>query len=250
MPKAKKQEVKTAKNTITQTVSKPSNKKKAPVKKTIKNTKVEHAVETPEVETTTSSLAQKYQPYLKDKRTYLVILVLGLLLLVFYKKSWFIAATVNGSPITNFEVLSQMNKQFRETTVNQLVNEKLILQEARKNNIVVTQTDVDQKIIEIEKSVGGPQLLDNILSQQGQTRDSIKDQLKFMIIRDKLYEKEASVSAQEVQEFVEQNKAQLKATESAEQTKEATDIIKQQKIGQIFNDKFSQIRKDAKINIF
>lgn len=191
---------------------------------------------------------------LQDKRIFAGIVVLGLTLLavlgIFYFKSWIVAATVNGTPITNLELINRMNKQFREQTITQMVNEKIILQEARKNSIVITQSDIDQKITELEKNVGGAQVLDSLLQQQGQTRDSVRDQLKIQLIIEKMYEKDATVSAEEVTAFVEQNAAQLRATESAEQSKEAADIIKQQKVSQVFNEKFQELKKNANVNIF
>lgn len=226
---------------------------KTPDKKSSRSIVTQSTIETPGLQFSAErvmSFVGNYRPIFTNRKTYLIILVLGLLLLAYYKKNWFIAATVNGSPVTNFELLFQMNAQFKEQTLSQMINEKLILQEARKNNIVITQTDINQKIADIEKSVGGPQILDSLLSQQGQTRDSVKDQMRYLLIRDKLYENEATVSTQEVQDFIDQNNSQMKATESAEQTKEATDIIKQQKIGQLFNEKFANIKKEAKINIF
>ncbi len=66
----------------------------------------------------------------------------------------------------------------------------------------------------------------------------------------KLYDKEATVSAEEVSKFIETNKDQLKATDSAGQEKEAYDNLKQQKLSQIFSQKFQQLKQKANIKIF
>lgn len=186
----------------------------------------------------------------KSKIFYIVIVALGLLLLAIYKKEWIIAATVNGSPISNLELQMRMNQQFRTQTLNQLVNEKIIFDEAAKNNVVVTDTEIDRKISEIEAGVGGAEALNAMLSQQGQNRDSIRQQLKLQVAIEKLYTKDATISAQEVEEFVDQNKEQLKATDSASQQKEAEEILRSQKLSQIFSLKFQELRSKAKIQIF
>ncbi len=191
-----------------------------------------------------------FNDYKSNKKTFLIILLLGLLLLAFYKKSLFIAATVNGTPITNFELISRMNQQFRTQMLDQTVNEKLIATEARKSGVIVTPQEIDQKITQLESNVGGAQMLDTLLQQQGQTRDSLKSQLAIQISIEKLYSKDATVSAQEVEDFIAQNKDQLKASDSASQTEEATDLLKQQKLSQIFNEKFQQLKQSAKIIIF
>jgi len=170
--------------------------------------------------------------------------------LVIYKKNWFVAATINGSPITNLELQMRLNREFRSQTLNQLINEKIILNEAVKNNAVVSEAEINKKISEIETNVGGTDALNALLSQQGQTKDSLRQQIKLQLAIEKLYSKDATTSAEEVEKFVESNKAQLRATDSAGQTKEAADLLKQQKLSQIFSQKFQELRQNAQIKIF
>lgn len=185
-----------------------------------------------------------------SKTFYLVILALAILLLVTFKKSWFVAALVNGMPITNLELQMSLNKQFKTQTLNQMINEKIILNEAVKNNALAKDEEVSKKISEIETSVGGAEALDGLLSQQGQTRDSIRQQIRLQLSIEKLYGKEATVSGEEVDQFVAQNSAQLQATDSAKQREEAENLIKQQKLSQVFNQKFQELKEKAKIQIF
>lgn len=196
------------------------------------------------------SKLDSYKNFRSSRNFYIILIIAGVLLLAFYKKNWFIAATVNGSPVTNLELQIRLNEQFRTQTLNQMINEKIILSEAAKNNVTVSSADINQKISEIEGSVGGPQALDNLLSQQGQTRTSVRQQLKLQLTIEKLYANEATISADEVTKFIEQNKDQLRATDSAGQQKEATDAIKNQKLTQIFSKKFQDLKTKAKVQIF
>ncbi len=185
-----------------------------------------------------------------SRKFYIVLLILGLLLLVTFKKGLFIAALVNGSPITNLELQMKLNDQFRTQTLNQIINEKIILDEARKSNAVPTEAEIEGKIADLEKNVGGKDTLNMLLAQQGQTRSSLKDQIRVQLAITKLYDNEATVSAEEVTKYITDNKDQLKATDSASQEKEAYDNLKQQKLSQIFSDKFQTLRQSAKIQIF
>lgn len=185
-----------------------------------------------------------------NKFIYLAIVIVVLALLISYKKSWFIAATVNGSPISNFAVLSEENNQYRKQTIDQMVNEKLILSEANKKGVRVSEKDIDTKIAEVEKQVGGASAFDSLLAQQGQTRIGIRGQIKITLSLEKMYENEASVSAEEVTQFIGQNKEQMQSSTPAELTKEATDILKSQKLNQVFSQKFQEIKKAANIQIF
>lgn len=189
-------------------------------------------------------------PKLASRKTYLILLILGLFLLAYYKKSLFVAVIIDGVPITNFEILDRLNKQFRNQTITQIINEKIILKEAGKNNVKVSTSEIDQKITELEKNVGGAETLNSLLTQQGQTRDLLKNQIKLQLTIEKLYRNEATVSAQEIENFIVENKNQLTATDSANQTKEAQEFLKQQKLSKIFNEKFQELRAKAKIQIF
>lgn len=191
-----------------------------------------------------------FKNFRSSKKFYIVLIVIGLLLLAIYKKSWFIAATVNNSPISNLELQMRLNRDFRSQTLTQLINEKIILSEAAKNSVMVSEADLNKKISEIETNVGGAPALDSLLAQQGQTRASIKQQIKLQLTIEKLYSKDATVSAEEVTKFIEQNQDQLQATDSAGQQQEAYNALKNQKLTQIFSEKFQELRTQAKIQIF
>lgn len=197
-----------------------------------------------------NNISEKFLDYKKSKKIYLIILVLGILLLAVYKKGWFIAAVVNGTPVTNLELQSKLNDQFKTQTLNQMINEKIILSEAAKNNALPTQQEIDQKIADLERSVGGKDALNSLLSQQGQTISSLKEQVMVQLAITKLYEKDATVSASEVEKFLSENKSLLRATDSAGQQKEAEETLKQQKLSQIFTQKFQELRQKANIKIF
>ena len=197
-----------------------------------------------------NNAADKIINFRKSKNFYFILIIAGLLLLAVYKKEWIVAATVNGSPVSNIDLQTRLNQQFRQNTLNQMINEKIILDEAAKNNVAVSEEDVNQKIKQVEDSLGGAQVLDSMLAQQGQDRNSVRQQLKLQIAIEKLYSKEATISAEEVANFIEQNQEQLRATDSAGQEKEAIEALKNQKLSQIFSQKFQDLRQKAKIQIF
>lgn len=197
-----------------------------------------------------NTFSEKLINYKSSKKIYIIILILGLLLLAFYKKDWFVAATVNGIPVTNLELQERLNQQFRTQTLNQIINEKIILQEATNKGAIPTDVEVTAKIAELETSVGGKDMLDSLLSQQGQTRETLRQQLRVQLAVTKMYESEATVSAQEVSKFLEENKDLLTATDSAGQQKEAEEALKEQKLTQIFSEKFQELQQKADIKIF
>lgn len=191
--------------------------------------------------------ARGYRP---SKKIFLVAALCGLALIFVYNRGWFIAATVNSSPITNVELQNRLNEQYREQTLTQMINEKIILDEARKKGILVASTDVNDKIAQLEKNVGGASALDGLLAQQGQTRQQLKEQLSVQLTIEKLYDKDATVSAEEVQQYIDLNKDVLQATTAAEQRQEAEDTLKQQKLSEVFREKFQQLKQQSRVTVY
>lgn len=192
----------------------------------------------------------KIKGYRPSRNVYIVLVIAGVLLLATLKKDLFVAAMVNGQPVFNLELQTRLNQQFRAQTLDQMVSEKIILDEANKNRALATETEVSVKIAEIETSVGGVQAFNNLLSQQGQTIDNVKKQLRVQLSIEKLYAKDAPVSADEISKYIETNQSILSATDSAGQEKEAMTALKQQKLSQTFQAKFQALRQAAKIQIF
>lgn len=187
---------------------------------------------------------------LRSKKVYIVLALALLIILIMWRPGWFIAASVNGQPITNFELLYKINQQFRKQTLEQLIDERLVMDEVRKNNIIVTESEINQRLSQLENNVGGTQVLDNLLASQGQTRETLRSQLKLQLGIEKLYQNEATVSASEVEAFTDKNKDRLQATDSASQVKEAQQLLKQQKTGEIFRERFQSLKTKAKIKVF
>lgn len=187
---------------------------------------------------------------ISKKLTAGLLVIVVLVVLLFLKTSWFVAATVNGSPITTFELLSRMNSQYHEPVLTQLINEKIIKSEIQKSGVSISQSDIDKSISQIELSVGGAAALDGLLSQQGQTRADLREQLKLQLSLEKMYEKEATVSGEEIADYISKNKSQLRATDSAGQTKEVEEALKQQKLQKIFGEKFQEFRSNAKVTTY
>ncbi|TSC64195.1 MAG: SurA domain-containing protein [Microgenomates group bacterium Gr01-1014_93] len=184
------------------------------------------------------------------KKLFLILLIIGLLILISYKKGLLFAATVNNEPITTFELIQKLYVQGKERTINQMVNEKLLEQEAKKAGVKISAQEVEQKVADLEKQYGGKEGFEALLSQQGLNRDAVYKDTKFQLIVERLYEKEASPSSEDIQKFMEANKDNPEATDEAKFKQFATEQIKQQNLTKVFQEKFQELRSKAKITIF
>lgn len=178
----------------------------------------------------------------------LLAVVLGLLARRY--KSVFVVGTVNGTPILTTELNGRLTNRFGSQMLEALIGEKLITQQAAKENIQVSTDEVNARITEIEQSLAGQMTLDETLKVQGITRGEFESQVRIQLMIDKMFADEVSVSAQEIDEFVTANAGSLTASGEAEKRAQAEKEVKGQKISTKFIEWFNKVKEEAKIERF
>lgn len=187
----------------------------------------------------------------KNKTPFIfLVFVLLLAALFFFKRSLFVAATVNGSPISSLDLQIRLNRDYHKQALDQLLNEKLIETEARNNKVIVSGDEINKKLDEYETKYGGSDSFNKLLEQQGTTREALKGLLKTQLSLEKMYGGEVSVSAKEIDDYIKVNKSVLKATEAGAQKTEVEGNIREQKMFQIFTGKFQELKDKAKVTLF
>jgi parvulin-like peptidyl-prolyl isomerase len=190
------------------------------------------SVSTTNTKTVSVNLNNPYlSKLLKNKKLVggIAIIIVVLIVLLVMLKSIFIAAMVNGEPITRLSVVTALEKQGGKTLLDSLITKKLILQQAKKNNINITQSDVDAEIKKITDNLKNQgTTLDEALAAQGLTMSELTDEIKMQLIVNKLVGN-ITVTEQQITDFVNANKAQMTAgTTEAQFRLQATAALKQQ----------------------
>jgi foldase protein PrsA len=154
-------------------------------------------------------------------------IVAGLLLVsLFLLRSFFIVAFVNGTPITRSHYVAEMEKQVGADTLERIILETLIQQEARNRGIEVDETTIEEQIQTYESNIsaqGGT--LDSALAQQGMTRDDLRDQIRIQQLIQKMTEEDAEVTDAEIALYLEENAEVLPDNLSDE---ELEDLVRNQ----------------------
>jgi len=188
----------------------------------------------------------------RGKNLYLLIFVVVFLGIFFFLKNWFIVATVNYQPISRLTIDRKLEKQLGEQILDTQITEILIHQAAKKQNIKVTNEEIQEKIKEIEDQLAAQsQDLDNILAIQKQTRKNLENDLRNQIIVEKLVSEGIEVTGQEIEEYFEKNKNFFEKDTTLENNKEnIKEILLQEKMGNKFQSWLDNLKKEAKINHF
>lgn len=175
--------------------------------------------------------------------TLLVILVA---VFAFIKKDWFVAAVVNNQPITTLELYQNLKAKDGQAVLDQLIRDKLIVQEANKKGISISQKDIDDRIAQVVKQVGGQDALNSALAQQNLTQAEFKNQIKIQLMVEKILSKQIVVTDKEVSDYIAKNPAETKGV--------SRDDVKSQlqstKLNTAFQTWYANLQKNSKIYKF
>ncbi|MBI2617470.1 SurA N-terminal domain-containing protein [Candidatus Gottesmanbacteria bacterium] len=206
-----------------------------------------HLVSPAEVQTPLT-LKERSSPQIFTLKNIILISILLLALLLWKFKGSFIAAMVNGQPISRWQLNDQLVRKFGDQMLENLINERLILAAARQKGIIVTAQDIDTKVADIEKRLEGRATLDEALLAQGMTKEEFRRQIEIQLSIDRMFDSEASISSSEVEDYIAQNaQAYKNATDPAALREEVKSILKQQKVSELFDKWFDEIRKGANV---
>lgn len=189
---------------------------------------------------------------LKRPKNFIPLIIIVLIILAFLFKGLFVAALVNGEPITRLSVISELEKQGGKQALSSLVNQALILQEAKRKNVQATQAEIDASLKQIEDSLKSQgQSLDTALAMQGMTRQDLSLQLKLRTLVEKLLADKIKVTDAEIADYITKNKDTFPANlTEAEIQKSVVEQLKQQKLSSASQAWLQELNKNAKINYF
>lgn len=158
---------------------------------------------------------------------------------------------VNNQPITTLEYYQNLKAKDNKEVLNQIVRDKLITQEANKKGVVIKQEDLDKKVSEIEKQLGGKDQLKQALDSRNIGENEFRNQIRIQLIVEKLLEKEIAVSDKEVEDYIAKNKDNSGTLGVDINDKDAVrEQLQNEKLNEKFQAWYEELQKNAKINLF
>lgn len=191
-------------------------------------------------------------PKFKRSYVFLVIGILAVIGLLYYFRGMFVAATVNNQPISRIAFIQKLEEQGGQQTLDSMITETLIVQEAQKNNVVVTDEELNEEVKKLEENLKQQQQdLNALLEARGMTQDDLKTQLKTQKLLEKLLADKTEVTDAEVTEYITQNQEALGEQATTDEMKDQIkEQLKQQKFGEAFEAWITQVKNNANIQYF
>lgn len=234
----------------------PQSTEKKSTKKVVK--KPTPKVSTPKSTATKKEESSSFNDFYKKKvypRRGQILVVVGILIFVILLialRTVFIAAMVNGQPITRLHLIQELEKQQGKQVLDQLVTKKIIEQEASKKKVSVSDDEVQKELKSIEDRVKqNGQSLDQLLVFQGLTRRDLEDNIRTQKLVEKLAASTIQISDKEVNDYLSQNKEAVPEGQSEATVRQSTkDLLLQQKKTEAIQKWIQDIRSRAKVEYF
>ena len=192
---------------------------------------------------------------IKPKKSHKALWITGaviiiLMALAYQFKNQFIVVMVNGKPIMRMAYIKALEAQNGKATLQQMITEKLILDEAAKKNVTVPQADIDQYIQKVAKDLQSQgKTLDQELASEGLTMAEVQQKVKINQLVKALTANQVQVTDADVQKYMADNKASLPTGKDAPANLNET--IKQQllqtKQQEFLNTFLENLQKQAQI---
>ncbi|MBE4906851.1 SurA N-terminal domain-containing protein [Bacillus luteolus] len=144
-------------------------------------------------------------------------------------------------------------KEMEQQVVNQLVNTKLLLQAAEKNDIEATEEEVEQSLVQIKDQFENDEDFKSALEANNLTLDQLEKQIaEELKINQYITENtvEVTVEEEEIMAMYDQYKEQSEEVPAYEEVKaQLEQQIKQQKSQEEFGKLVQKLRDDSEIEV-
>lgn len=227
------------------TSAKPAAKAKKAVK-VIKKMRV-----APEAEVVTVE-KKRFNPITLVKILLIVAIGVVVFLLVQKNRGLFVAGTVNKSPVSRIELNAKMAEKYASQTFEEIVSERLLAENLKKNKIVVSSKEVQDELAKIKAQYGGEEQFKAAIAQFGMTEAKALQSIEQSIGLKKLVESTNKIEITDaaVSKYFTDNKANYTGKKLEEVAAEIKDTLYQQEIYTKSQEWYTQVRKDAKVSSF
>jgi len=199
----------------------------------------------------TSCMTQptSYCCFCKPSKTGIVAIILGIVILglLAINRGLIVAAIVNNKPIFRSTVNHSLVARYGTQTLENMITEQLIKDEAKKLNITVTNEEIDAEQKKILASFGGNVTLEEILSYQGMTKEDFNQQIRLQMLLTKIIGKDITITDDEITKYITDNPSTLVATDSEGMKKEAQEALLTQKVSEQLQTWYATLKEKSKV---
>jgi len=144
-----------------------------------------------------------------------ILVVAGLVIALGFSKQETIAS-VDGEKISKEELYDVLVGQYGASALSVLIDNKIIEMEADKEEITVSDKEIEDEYKAYVDSYGGEEALSSALKQSGISDDDLKVEIENYFKLEKLLEPRIDITEEELQTYFDENKASFDEPEQVE----------------------------------
>ena len=169
------------------------------------------------------------------KKASIFLIAMLLLASIYFKRNWLIVAIVDKQPIWRWQFNSTLSRQYGQSTLSQLIDQKLIDKAIKKAGIQASEKEIEEKVDETEKNLGGLNLKE-ALEMQGISQEEFRKQIKDQIKIEKFLSEGIEITDEEIDKFIEENSQYFADKDKANQKDEAIENLQKQKMSEKYQE--------------
>lgn len=116
-----------------------------------------------------------------------------------------VVATIEGTKITQSELTEALMNSYGAEVLDELIVNKLIELDAKKQGITVSEEDVSAELEELKASYGDTASYEEALAYNGTTEDEVMTNIKMYQLTKKLMDPRVEITDEEVATYFEEN---------------------------------------------
>jgi len=187
-----------------------------------------------------------------NKKTIIIIaIIIAVGALAYINKGLFVAAVVDGSPISRLAVIRELEKSSGKNLLDSLIAEKIIQNEIAAKGIIISDDEINTTIKNIENQVATQgSTLNEELTAQGMTLEDLKKQLVLQLGLEKLVADKINVTDEELAQYIKDNSISIPEGQEEIANIQIREELKNQKISTESNILVSSLKLQASILYF
>lgn len=170
-------------------------------------------------------------------------------------KSYSVVARINNETITKDELYEALVKENGEEVLNSLISDRIVNWEAEKQNISISEEEMQKELNEVIEQSGGQEQFELTLETYGYTQEDIKQNIAKSLKIEKLLESDITITEEEMTAYFEENretfsiKEQVKASHILVDSEEkAQEVIQKLSSGSDFAELAKEYSTDISNN--
>lgn len=161
-------------------------------------------------------------------------------------------ATVGDTVIDKEALYEEMVRTSGEETLELMINEEIIRQEAESADVAVSTEEVEEELAVYEEDYGSEEALEQALSTSGMTLDDFEQEIEKYTLVEKIIGPDIEVTEEEIETYFENNKDKYEQQEEVEAShilveseEEAEEVQEKLADGEAFADLAAEYSTDT-----